>query len=474
MTLFLRTRRIHFVGIGGIGMSGIAELLHNLGYEVSGSDARESATTRRLRDLGVGVAITHDAAHSAGAHVVVRSSAVGLDNPEVAAAREAGIPVIPRAEMLAELMRMKHGVAVAGSHGKTTTTSLVSAVYHAAGLDPTIVVGGKLNSVGTNAVLGRGDWMVAEADESDGSFLHLCPTLAIVTNIDPEHLDHHGTYENLCEAFLQFINKVPFYGAAILCLDHEAIQRLLPRVSKRYITYGLSSQADFQASEIQIGDGASRFSVSRGAEFLGPVTLRVPGRHNVLNALAAIAAALEAGIPFPLIQHALERFEGVQRRFSVRGVTAGVTVVDDYAHHPAEIRATLLAAKENYGRRVVAVWQPHRYSRVRDLYEDFMRAFNDCAVLVVMDVYAAGEKPIAGIDGGTLARDLRRHGHKRVVHAADAGAALAFLRTELRKGDVVLTLGAGSVTELSFDIASALAEIAPPTLELDVGGEGAA
>ena len=465
--MFLGTRTIHFVGIGGIGMSGIAEVLHNLGYEVTGSDLQNSVTTRRLEAIGVRVAVGHSPHNVAGAQVVVRSSAVGLDNPEVMAATDQGVPVIPRAEMLAELMRMKQGVAVGGSHGKTTTTSLLAAIFEAGGLDPTVVVGGKLNSVGTNAVLGRGDWMIAEADESDGSFLHLSPILSIVTNIDPEHLDHYGDLEALHRAFLDFINKVPFYGAAVLCMDHPVIQGLLPEVSKRYLSYGFSSQADFQAVDVEVCEDRSDFAVIRHGEFLGPVTLRIPGRHNVLNAMAAIAAALEVEIPFPLVQQALEGFEGVQRRFTVRGEVNGVTVVDDYAHHPVEIRATLAAVREGYGRRVVAVWQPHRYSRVQDLHAQFMGAFNDCAVLLVLDVYPAGERPIEGIDGETLVRELKHHGHKAVVYCSDGKHALDVLRAEVRKGDVVITLGAGDVTELSQKLVNALPGVSPPTLELE-------
>ena len=465
--MFLHTKTIHFVGVGGIGMSGIAEVLNNLGYDVSGSDLRCNATTQRLVELGVTVQRGHDGANVEGAHVVVRSSAVKDDNPEVIAARDAGIPVIPRAEMLAELMRMKHGVAVAGTHGKTTTTSLLAGIFAAAGMDPTIVVGGKLNSVGTNAVLGRGEWMVAEADESDGSFLHLSPTINIVTNIDPEHLDHYGTEEALHTAFLAFINKVPFYGAAVLCLDHPVIQGLLPSVTKRYVTYGFSSQADLRAVDVSVGQGANHFSVMRGETFLGPVTLKLPGRHNVLNALAAIASSLEAGIPFPVIQQALGKFEGVQRRFTIRGDFPLITVVDDYAHHPAEIRATLGAARESYGRRIVAIWQPHRFSRVRDLREEFARAFNDCALVIVMDIYRAGEAPVEGLDGPALVSDLRHHGHKGAVFAATHDDVLDVVRRQVRKGDVVITLGAGDVTALSHQIADVVGAFAPPTLELE-------
>jgi UDP-N-acetylmuramate--alanine ligase len=465
--MFLHTRRIHFVGVGGIGMSGIAEVLNNLGYEVSGSDLRESATTRRLAELGVTVFIGHDPAHVRETQVVVRSSAVGESNPEIAAARDAGVPVIPRAEMLAELMRMKHGLAVAGSHGKTTVTSLLAGIFEEAKLDPTIVVGGKLNSVGTNAVLGRGEWLVAEADESDGSFLHLSPTISIVTNIDPEHLDHYGDLETLRAAFLRFINKVPFYGTAVLCLAHPAIQDLLPGVTKRYVTYGFSSQADYRAVDVRIEGGLSHFSVQLGDDVLGEIELALPGRHNVLNGLAAVASSMEAGIEFGVIQKALNGFEGVQRRFTVRGITAGITVVDDYAHHPAEISATLGAARESYGRRIVAVWQPHRYTRVRDLHDDFLRAFNDCALVLVMDIYRAGEQPIEGLNSETLVRELRDRGHRGAVHAPTAGDVLEVIRQRSRKGDVVLTLGAGDVTVLSHRIVEELEFLAPPTLEFD-------
>jgi UDP-N-acetylmuramate--alanine ligase len=464
--MFLRTRRIHFIGIGGIGMSGIAEVLNNLGYEVSGSDLRRSDVTQRLESLGVRVMTGHAGDNVIGAHVVVRSTAVRADNAEIRAARDHGIPVIRRAEMLAELMRMKLGVAVGGTHGKTTTPSLLAAVFAAGGLDPTIVVGGKLNSVGTNAVLGRGEWMLAEADESDGSFLMLSPILAIVTNIDPEHLDHYGSVEALEEAFVQFMNRVPFYGAAVLCIDHPRIQSLLPQVGKRYITYGLSSQADFRAVDISVSDGVSRFSVMRGDEFLGPVALRIPGRHNVLNALATIATGLEADIPFAVIRKALEGFEGVQRRFTIRGEIGGVTVVDDYAHHPAEIRATLAAARENYHRRIVAVWQPHRFSRVVDLRDDFMRAFNDADVVCVMDVYRAGEEPVEGIDAAALARDLRQHGHKGAQATPSPDDVRQMLHRTLRKGDIVLTLGAGDVTQLSTELIQVVLDASPPTLEL--------
>jgi UDP-N-acetylmuramate--alanine ligase len=465
--MFLRTRRIHLVGIGGIGMSGIAEVLLNLGYEVTGSDRKDSDVVRRLVALGARVAIGHDRALVDGAHVVVRSSAVRDDNEEVRAARENGIPVVPRAEMLAELMRMKLGVAVAGSHGKTTTTSMVAAIFAKAGLDPTVVVGGKINSMGTNAVLGRGAWMIAEADESDGSFLHLSPILSVVTNIDPEHLDHYGNVEAIEDAFVAFANRIPFYGAVAVCIDHPRVQRILPRISKRWIAYGFSAQAELRASRVEIGRGRSQFQVHRGEHLLGDIELRVPGRHNVLNALAAIAAGAEADIPFDVARDALLSFDGVQRRFTIRGEIDGVLVVDDYAHHPAEIAATLSAAREWTGRRVVAVWQPHRYSRVRALREDFARCWNDAHAVLVMDVYAAGEDPVAGLDAYALAADLRAHGHKGAHATPDADAVLAWLGRGARRGDVVLTLGAGDVTGLSQRVGDAVLGAGPPTVEVD-------
>ena len=459
--MFRRTRHIHFVGIGGIGMSGIAEVLINLDYVVSGSDLRASATTTRLVAMGAQIQLGHAPENVQDAHVVVISSAVRSDNVEVLAARDRGITVIPRAEMLAELMRMKHGLAVAGTHGKTTTTSMLADVFFAGGMDPTVVVGGKLNSVGTNAVLGRGDWLVAEADESDGSFLKLSPTIAIVTNIDPEHLDHYGDEQALRAAFLQFINRVPFYGAAVLCLDHPAVQEIIPHVTKRYVTYGFGSQADFCAASVRVGELASTFAVIHQGQLLGEVALRMPGRHNVLNALATIAAAMEADVPFGVVQKALGDFEGVQRRFTVRGAEQGITVVDDYGHHPVEIRATLAAAREGYRRRIIAVWQPHRYSRVEHLWEQFMTAFNDSDLLVVLDVYPAGEQPLAGIDSARLCRELKHHGHKGVIEAGTSSEALGVLTREVQRGDVVITLGAGDVTRLSHELLEALRSVVP-------------
>ncbi len=448
--------RIHFVGIGGIGMSGIAEVLLNLGYQVSGSDLKPSEITERLERLGGRVDVGHRREHVEGADVVVASSAVRRDNPEVAAARAKGVPVIPRAEMLAELMRLKTGIAVAGSHGKTTTTSMVAHVLAAAGLDPTAVVGGRLNNLGSNAKLGKSEWMVVEADESDGSFLRLTPTLAIVTNVDPEHLDHYGDAERLRLAFLEFINRVPFYGLAVLCLDHPVVQGLLPQVEKRHVTYGFAPQADYRAEKIELAGFRSTFQAYRRQEALGAFELSMVGGHNVQNALAALAVADELAIPLEVTREALAAFRGVDRRFTVRGEAAGVTVVDDYGHHPAEVRATLAGARAAFGRRLVVCFQPHRYTRTRDLLEEFATAFNDADALVAMEVYAAGEEPIAGVGGAALAEAVRSHGHRDVAFVPDRAAAAAAMLERLRSGDIALTLGAGDVTKLGPELLAAL------------------
>ena len=447
--MYKRYRHIHFVGIGGAGMSGIAELLVNLGYTVSGSDQRRSDTIERLERLGAKVFIGHDASHLEGAHVVVYSSAVSGDNVEVATARQRQIPVIRRAEMLAELMRLKYGIAVAGTHGKTTTTSMVGGVLAEGRLDPTIVVGGRVLSLGANVRLGQGDYLVAEADESDGSFLKLAPTVAVVTTVDAEHLDHYGTLDAIRDAFVAFLNKVPFYGAAIVCLDQPNIQLLLPRVETRVITYGLESGADLVARRVTLDGITGRFEVVHRGAALGECRLRVPGRHNVANALAAIAVGLDLEIPFGTMQKALGEFAGVQRRFQIRGKVAGVMVVDDYGHHPAEIRATLAAAKAGFDGRVVTVFQPHRYTRTLHLRDEFVTAFNQSDVLVVMDIYAAGEAPIAGVDAADLAERIRAHGHRNVTYfGGDRARLLDFLCEITRPGDVVLTMGAGDVGRL--------------------------
>jgi UDP-N-acetylmuramate--alanine ligase len=443
-----RVKRIHFVGIGGIGMSGIAEVLLNLGYRVGGSDLSESETTLRLRKAGADIAIGHRKENLRDADVVVTSSAVRPDNSEVAAAQERAIPVIPRAEMLAELMRMKYGVAVAGTHGKTTTTSLIATVLACGGLDPTAVIGGKLNIFGSNAKLGQGELLVAEADESDGSFLKLSPTIAIVTNIDPEHLDHYRSLEEIQTAFLEFVNKVPFYGLAVLCLDHENVQALIPQVKKRYVTYGLSTQANYRAGGISFQGVMSSFRAFENDRELGRISIRMPGLHSVYNALATIATARELDLDFGVVQEALGSFSGVQRRFQIKGERGGIMVVDDYGHHPAEIKATLSAAQNGWGRRTVVVFQPHRYTRTRDLLREFFTAFNQADVLFLLDIYPAGEDPIPGVKAENLYEGIKGHGHKDVTLVSDRKEILDHLIPRLKSGDIVITLGAGDVWKI--------------------------
>jgi len=450
--MFKKIQHIHFVGIGGIGMSGIAEVLLNLGYRVSGSDLRESDTTQRLRSLGGEITIGHRAENIASPHVVVISSAVKKDNVEVIAAREKQVPVIPRAEMLAELMRLKYGVAIAGAHGKTTTTSMVATVLAAGHIDPTVVIGGKLNSLGSNAKLGQGDFLVAEADESDGSFLKLSPTIAVVTNIDEEHLDYYADINEIKEAFLAFINKVPFYGASILCLDQKHIQSLIPRIEKRYLTYGMASQADYQARDVTLLPLGAKFRVTNHTSDLGWFELNVPGMHNVSNSLAAIAVARELDIDLEVIRKALADFGGVQRRFQIKGEAKGVLVVDDYGHHPTEIRATLAAAKAALNRRVVCLFQPHRYTRTKHLLEEFFSSFNQADRVVIMDIYAAGEQPIPGVSGQAIADGVKAFGHKDVQHIADREQLMHHVLDTLREGDLLLTLGAGDVWKLGETI----------------------
>jgi len=444
--MYKKFQHIHFVGIGGVGMSGIAEVLLNLGYKISGSDMKESETTRRLESLGARVFIGHHGDNVDDAHVVVISSAVHDDNPEVVAAKTRMVPVIPRAEMLAELMRLKYGVAVAGAHGKTTTTSMVATVLAKGGIDPTVVIGGKLNSLGAGAKLGQGEFLVAEADESDGSFLKLSPTIAVVTNIDAEHLDHYtGGIDEIKEAFLAFINKIPFYGLAVLCLDVEHIQDLIPLVNKRYTTYGLSTQADFYARDIVYTGMGSGFEVFKKGVSLGRFELTVPGTHTIYNSLAAIAVAVELDVPTDIIREALKGFGGLHRRFQVKGEVKGVMVVDDYGHHPTEIKATLAAAKKGWDRRTVVVFQPHRYTRTRDLLKDFFTAFNQADRLVVMDIYAAGEKPIDGVSAMKLYDGIKSRGHKHVTYIPDASKIPGWLAGNTEPGDIVITLGAGDV-----------------------------
>jgi UDP-N-acetylmuramate--alanine ligase len=454
--MYKSIKHIHFVGIGGIGMSGIAEVLLNLGYRVSGSDMKESDTTQRLRSLGGEIELGHRAENVLTPHVVVISSAVKPDNVEVVAAREKQIPVIPRAEMLAELMRLKYGVAIAGAHGKTTTTSMVSTVLAAGGIDPTVVIGGKLNSLGTNAKLGQGEFLVAEADESDGSFLKLSPTIAVVTTIDAEHLDYYKDIDEIKAAFLTFINKVPFYGVSILCLDQPHIQALIPKVEKRYQTYGLSTQADYQARDVVLRPLGAVFRVLHHDEDLGFFELSVPGVHNINNSLAAVAVARELDIDLEVIRKALKEFSGVQRRFQIKGEAKGIIVVDDYGHHPTEVRATLAAAASGMERRVVVVFQPHRYTRTKHLLDEFFTAFNQADKLIVLDIYAAGEKPIDGVSGQTLYEGIKRHGHKDVTYLPDKERVADHLLGVLRKGDLMITLGAGDVWKIGEQVVEGL------------------
>ncbi len=442
-----RVRQIHFVGIGGIGMSGLAEIVHALGFDASGSDLRPNSTTQRLESLGVKIHIGHRASNVTGSDVVVYSSAIKPDNPELVEAITGGIPVIARAELLAELMRVKYGVAVAGSHGKTTTTSLVATVLRAAGFDPTVAVGGKMAALGSNAKLGAGDLMVAEADESDGSFLLLSPTIAVVTNIDPEHLDYWGNHDRIKDAFVQFCSRVPFYGLAVLCLDHPDVQSILPAVRRRHTTYGFSPQADYRAKDVQAYGLEMRFKVLKHGELLAPFSVRMPGKHNVLNCLATIAVADELEVPIDVIQQSLADFDGVARRFTVIGEARGVTLIDDYGHHPAEIRATLEAARAGFDKRLVVVFQPHRYTRTRDLFEQFVTSFNLADIVVVTEIYPAGEAPIPGVSGELLAKALREHGHQRVHFVQDKEDLPHFLQKMVLPGDVVIAQGAGDINK---------------------------
>jgi UDP-N-acetylmuramate--alanine ligase len=451
-----RVRHVHFIGVGGIGMSGLAEILRTLEFDVSGSDLREGENTRALTRLGVRIDVGHRAENVRGADVIVYSSAIDEKNPEIAEARALGVPVISRAEMLAELMRVKYGIAIAGSHGKTTTTSLVATILRAAGFDPTVVVGGRMAALGSNARLGAGDLLVAEADESDGSFLRLTPTVAVVTNIDPEHLDFYGNHENLKNAFVQFIEKVPFYGLAVLCLDHPHVQELLPRVKRRHVTYGLSPQADYHARALEYRGLTSGFVAYRRGEPLGEFELRMPGRHNVLNTLAAIAVADELEVPLDVTKQALQSFNGVARRFTIVAEIGGIPLVDDYGHHPAEVEATLAAARGAYGGRVIVAFQPHRYSRTELLFEEFTRAFNNADVLFLADIYAAGEKPVPGLDSDKLARAIHDHGHHAVRYVKDRAVMASEIARIAQPGDVVIALGAGDINKILASVAAEL------------------
>jgi len=451
-----KINHIHFIGIGGIGMSGIAEVLLNLGYEVSGSDIRETEITRRLEQLGARVSYQHQAKNIERSEVVVVSSAIKEGNPEIHAAAERLIPVIPRAEMLAELMRMKYGVAVAGTHGKTTTTSLIATVLAHGGLDPTVVTGGKLNSIGSSAKLGQGDFLVAEADESDGSFLKLLPTIAVVTNIDPEHLDYYQGIEQIKEAFLQFIERIPFFGLAVLCLDQENVQDLIPQLRKRLTTYGLSSQADFQAKDMSFDGPQTSFELVHMGKPIGKLTVQMPGIHNVCNVLATVATAFELDVDFKTVQEALAGFSGIQRRFQKKADIEDILVFDDYGHHPTEIKATLRAAKRGWRRRVVALFQPHRYTRTKALFDDFLTAFYEADVLVITDIYPAGEEEIEGVHARHLFEGIREHGHRDVHYISDQHEVLQYLLKAITPGDLVITLGAGDIYRVGEDLIKGL------------------
>jgi len=457
-----RVRRIHFVGAGGAGMGGIAEVLHNLGYCVSGSDLRENAVTRRLAKLGVKIVIGHTAAHVTDCDAVVVSSAVTADNPEVQAAREQRIPVVPRAEMLAELMRFRYGIGVAGTHGKTTTTSLIASLLAGGGLDPTFVIGGQLNSAGSHAQLGDGHYLVAEADESDASFLYLQPTMAVVTNIDADHLSaYEGDFERLRQTFIEFLHHLPFYGVAVLCLDDPEVRNVLAEVTRPVISYGIETDADVRACKLQQQGMVTRFTVRRSGHDDLPVTLNMPGHHNVLNALAAIAVATELGVPDAAIQQGLAEFQGIDRRLHVAGEvqtgSGSVLLIDDYAHHPREIAPTLEAVRQGWpGRRLVVVFQPHRYTRTRDLFDDFIQVLSDADVLILGEVYAAGESPISGADGRALCRGIRTRGQLDPVFVESITDLPAVLPDMLQDGDVVLTLGAGDIGAVAADLPDTL------------------
>jgi len=454
--MFRHVKRIHFIGIGGIGMSGIAEVLCNLGFEVSGSDIKRSKNTDRLEELnGVKIFEGHAAENVGEAQVVVYSSAVKDDNPEVMIAKEKGIPVIPRAEMLAELMVLKpYAVAVSGTHGKTSTTSMVATILGHAGVDPTTVVGGVVESLGSNARLGHSDWFVTEADESDRSFLMLYPTIAVVTNIDKEHMESYKGMDDVVQCFTDFVNKVPFFGAAIICLDDPNVQLIIPHIKRRRVTYGMTAQADISAHNITYNDHfGSHFTVWKGDDVLGDIDLPVPGKHNVYNALAATAVGLELEVPFEKIAEAFARFKNANRRFQFKGEARGITVVDDYGHHPTEILATLAAAKNGSGgKRTVVVFQPHRFTRTQELFDEFALAFNNADVLFVLDIYAASETPIEGINAEVLTENIKKYGHKNVTYIGDIENASEKVIPILQDGDLLITLGAGTVTKLSDEI----------------------
>ena len=462
--MFRHVKKIHFIGVGGIGMSGIAEVLCNLGFEVTGSDLKRSRNTDRLEELhGVKIFEGHAEENVGDAQVVVYSSAVKDDNPEVQIAKRTGIPVIPRAEMLAELMVLKpYSVAVSGTHGKTTTTSMVATILGHAGVDPTTVVGGVVETFGSNARLGKSDWFVTEADESDRSFLMLYPTIAVVTNIDKEHMESYKGMDDVVQCFTDFVNKVPFFGAAIICLDDPNVQLIIPHIKRRRVTYGMTAQADISAHNIVYNDHfGSTFAVLRGHDVLGEIELPVPGLHNVYNALAATAVGLELEVPFDKIVEALAGFRNANRRFQFKGEVKGITVVDDYGHHPTEILATLAAAKNGSGgRRTVVVFQPHRYTRTQELFDEFALAFNNADVLFVLDIYAASEQPIEGVSAEVLTENIKKYGHKAVTYIGGLDSAAERVVPVLQEGDLVITLGAGTVTRLSEEILTKLNETA--------------
>ncbi len=470
--MFAKIQRIHFVGIGGIGMSGIAEVLLNLGYKISGSDLKQSLVTERLQQLGAVIFDGHSTTNIAGAEVVVTSSAINIGNPEVEEARRLHVPVIPRAEMLAELMRLKYGIAIAGMHGKTTTTSMVAGVLAAGGLDPTVVVGGRVDAMGSNARLGRSQYLVAEADESDRSFLKLSPILAVVTNVDREHMDCYRSMHDVKRAFLDFMDRVPFYGMIVACNDDPILRRMLPKIRRRMVSYGTRKESDFRiklkpsnlrpsgptSAHVGAGaltrpprtgaSGATCFGVTYRGRDLGEFRLHVPGLHNVLNATAAIAVGIGLDIPVPHIQEALENFRGVDRRFQIRGQAGGVTVIDDYGHHPTEICATLAAARQCGYRKIHVIFQPHRYTRTRDLMDEFATAFSDADSLIVLDIYPASEQPIEGITGEALAQRIRERGNRQADYAGSFEEGVATASSNAHEGDMILTLGAGSVSQL--------------------------
>lgn len=454
--MFRHVKNIHFIGIGGIGMSGIAEVLCNLGFTVSGSDLKKSKNTDRLETLfKVKIYEGHAAENIGDAQVVVYSSAVKEDNPEVVLAKEKAIPVIPRAEMLAELMTLKpYAVAVAGTHGKTSTTSMVATILGHAGVDPTTVVGGVVDTLGSNARLGKSDWFVTEADESDRSFLMLYPTIAVVTNIDKEHMESYKGMEDVVQCFTDFVNKVPFYGACVLCLDDPNVQLIIPRIKRRRVTYGMTAQADISASDIRYTDNfGATFTVSKSGEVLGEISMPVPGQHNIYNALAATAVALELEVPFEKISEAFSNFKNANRRFQFKGEANGISVVDDYGHHPTEITATLSAAKNgSNGRRTVVIFQPHRYSRTKELMAEFALCFNNADVLYVTDIYAASEQPLEGITAEILVENIKKYGHKNATYVGDVENAADKVIGNLQEGDLVITLGAGTITRLSDEI----------------------